>query len=156
VPAADREPLLRHSAAVRRAVAGLLVALLLAALTPLLSAGPAGAARVSARVLSAPATTATPSTSAGQPSRGGVRQVGHRSPDTVGRRVTEKTAALRQGHPQRGGSGHKPTGPASGSIDATGPPSSYPESTVSSTQQRLGDCDYPAAAGRAPPSSCGS
>jgi hypothetical protein len=168
VPPADREPSLlrdvavrrdaavRRRAAIRRALAGLLVALL-AALTPVLSAAPAGAARASGRTVSAPTAAATAhGTSTGQQSRRGLRPAGHRSPGTSGRRVVDPTGAVRPAHPRRGGTGHQPTGPASSSIDATGPPSSYPVPTVSSSQQRLGGCHHPAAAGRAPPTSSGS
>jgi hypothetical protein len=137
-------------------LAGLLVALL-AALTPLLSAAPAGAARAAGRAISATASTASAhDTSTGRQSRGVLRPVEHRSPGTAGRRLADRAGALRPAHPQRGGTVHQPTGPASSSIDATGPPSSYSITTVSSSQQRLGGCHYPAAAGRAPPSSCGS
>jgi len=153
----DREPPPRRGAALRRVLAGLIVALL-AALTPVMSAAPAGAARASGRAISAPATTATthstPTT--GQQSRRGLRSVGHQSPGTAGRRVAEKAGALRPAHRHGGRTVVHPTRPASSSIDATGPPSSYPLTTVSSSRQRLGGCHYPAAAGRAPPHSSGS
>jgi hypothetical protein len=152
----DLEASGRRSAVARRALAGLLVALL-AALTPVLSAAPAGAARASGRTISAPAATAAAhGTSTGQQNRRGLRTVGHPSQGTAGRRVAESTAPLRQVHPQRGGTVHQPTGPASGAIDATGPPSTYAVITFSLSRQRLGACHFPAAAGRAPPSSCGS
>ena len=82
----DREPPPRRGVAVRRVLAGLLVALL-AALTPVLSATPAGAARAPGRAISAPATTATThsTSTTGQQSRRGLRAVGHQSPGTAGR-----------------------------------------------------------------------
>jgi hypothetical protein len=141
----------------RRGFAALLVALL-AALTPVLSAPAADAARLIARTTPAatsPASATAPGSSTGHAGRRGLRAVAQRT----GARVTQPPAdggELRQAQPQQGGTAHQRTGPDTGSIDATGPPAAYGATAVRPSTLRLGGCHYPAAAGRAPPISCGS
>ena len=156
VPAADRESSPRHRAFVGRALAGLLVALL-AALTPQLSAVPAGAARVSGRAAAESTATATAQRSAtSQESRRGLRPIGLRPSGVSGRRLVSKAAAPRHVQHQQRGSLHAPICPGTGSADPTGPPSTYAVATIRPTDRPLCGPHHPAAAGRAPPNSCGS
>jgi hypothetical protein len=158
VPAARPARPSHRGTVLRQALAGLLVALL-AALTPGLSAAPAGAARLPGRAVTgaASAATAAPGGSAtGQASRRGLSSLASRSATSVGRRVAEHAGEPRHVQRQRGDRVHAPTCPGSGSADPTGPPSSYLVTTVRPGNHPLGGSHYPAAAGRAPPSSCGS
>jgi hypothetical protein len=158
LPTARREPLPRRRTAVRRALAALLVALL-AALTPVFSAAPAGAARVSGRSGPAADSTATAKThgsSTSQESRRGLRSTGQRSAGVSGRRQASNASAPRHAQPQQRGDLHLPTGPGTGSADPTGPPSTYAVATVPSSNHPLCGSHHPEAAGRAPPNSSGS
>jgi hypothetical protein len=158
VGVAPREVALRRSTAVRRGLAGLLVALF-AALSPVLSAVPADAARAiapAAVVATSPTKATAPGSSTGQESRRGLRAVAFRSGAAIGRRLADGAGVLRGAQPNAGSKTNPPTCPATGSIDATGPPSSYDAATLRPNSHRLGGSHHPAAAGRAPPSFCGS
>jgi hypothetical protein len=158
LPTARREPLPRRRTAVRRALAALLVALL-AALTPVFSAAPAGAARVSGRSGPAADSTATAKThgsSTSQESRRGLRSTGQRSAGVSGRRQASNASAPRHAQPQQRGDLHLPTGPGTGSADPTGPPTTYAVATIPASSHPLCGSHHPAAASRAPPNSSGS
>ena len=158
VPAARRESLPRRRAVIRRSLAALLVALL-AALTPLLSAAPAGAARGSGRapaVAESTGTTTTQSASTSQESRRGLRSTGLQSPGVSGRRTSSNAGAPRHAQRHQGDQLHTPASPGTGSADPTGPPSTYAVATIRPSDRPLCGPHHPAAAGRAPPNSCGS
>jgi hypothetical protein len=140
----------------RRALATLLIAVL-AALAPVLSAGPAGATRAPAQqgsVTSVP-NAAAPATTAHHGSRG-LRMAAHRSGTVTGRRLIDEARTLRPAHRFRGGVVHQPTCPATGSADPTGPPPAYVVARLRAANPPFIAHHHPAAAGRAPPSSCGS
>jgi hypothetical protein len=150
------EPLPRNGRGLRRTLAGLLIAAL-AALTPVLSAGPAGATRgpgQGASVTSAAAAAKPVSTR--QPTGRGLRPAVQRSGATTGRRLFDDSRTLRPAHRHRDGLVHQPTCPATGSADPTGPPSAYAVARVRAGTQPFIGHHHRAAAGRAPPSSCGS
>ena len=146
----------RNGRGLRRALAALLIAVL-AALTPVLSAGPAGATRAPGQtgsVTSAP-NAAAPATTGHQGSRG-LRSAAHRSGAVAGRRLADEARTLRPAHRFRSGPVHQPTCPATGSADPTGPPSAYAVARARVANPPFIGHHHPAAAGRAPPSSCGS
>jgi hypothetical protein len=156
VPGARREPFTRRPVNVRRTLAGLLIGLL-AALTPVLSAAPAGAAQRSGRAVPATESTsmaATHGASTSQENRRGLRSTRLRSPGVSGRRLVSHAAAPR--HAPHGDPLHAPTGPGTGSADPTGPPSTYAVATIHPSNLPLCGSRHPAAARRAPPNSSGS